>query len=181
VDSTAFIIGKRLYLRKVRFSDVGEDYLSWLNDPETLRYSARKAFPEDEEGLRRYIEQARAVGDLHLAICEKKTERHIGCISLQSINWVHRSASLSILLGAKDVWGKGYAKETIALVMAHAFRSMGLHRLYAESPNPAFNSAVKKLGWVHEGTRRKSLLVDGAFVDMALWGLLATEFVEYKP
>jgi RimJ/RimL family protein N-acetyltransferase len=160
---------------------VGEDYLSWLNDPETLRYSARKAFPEDEEGLRRYIAQARDKGDLHLAICERETDRHIGCVSLQTLNWVHRSASLAILLGAKDVWGKGYAKESIALVMGHAFLSMGIHRLYAESPNPAFNSAVKKLGWVHEGTRRKSLLIDGVFVDMELWGLLATEFVEYRP
>ena len=53
---------------------------------------------------------------------------------------------------------------------------MRLHRIWAESPNPAFNSAVKALGWSHEGTKRQTFLLDGQLVDVECWGLLKHEF-----
>ena len=81
------------------------------------------------------------------------------------------------MIGATDVWGSGYGSEAIELLTAHAFTAMGLNRLSADSPNPAFNASMKKLGWVHEGTRRKAFLVDGQFTDFECWGLLASEWM----
>lgn len=175
LDPQAFVIGNRLYLRPVRAEDVTDEYLRWLHDPETLRYSARKAFPTSLDDARAYPEAARKAGDLHLAVCTRDDGHHIGNVSLQRITWAQGSAVLSILIGAAR--GNGYGAEAIELLTGHAFRSMGLRRLSAESPNPAFNAAVKRLGWTHEGRRRQALLVDGAWADLECWGILRDEYL----
>ena len=171
-----FLETPRLLLRAVCQEDVTDEYLAWLNDVEVLRYRSPKAFPSTMESQRAYIAGIGARGDLMLAICVRENRRHIGNIALNSIQFVHRSAELGMMIGAKDVWGKGYAKEAISAVTTHAFANMGLERLWAESPNPAFNAAVRKLGWTKEGTRREAFLLDGVFVDLECWGLLKREW-----
>lgn len=172
-----FLLGPRLALRGISHMDVGPEWLAWLNDPEVLRYRAPKAFPYGEAALRAYIDGIPARGDLMLAITERAGGRHVGNVAVDAISWVHGSANLSIMIGARDVWGRGYSVETIRLVADHVFGSMGLHRLMAQSPNPAFNAAMRKLGWTHEGDRREAFLVDGAHVDIACWGLLKREWL----
>jgi len=177
ITPVTFLETPRLILRTIGADDARPDYLAWLNDPEILRYRSPKAFPSSMESLHDYLAGIGGRGDLVLAICLREGRRHIGNITLNTILWVHRSAELSIMIGAKDVWGMGFAKEAIYAVSRHAFSSMGLHRLWAESPNPAFNSAMCSLGWKHEGAKREAFLLDGKFVDIECWGLLQDEFV----
>ena len=171
-----FLEGKIVRLRALTEADVSEDYLAWLNDPAVLRHRAPKAYPSTLAELKRYIESIPARGDLVLAICDMETGRHVGNIALNTILWIHRSAELSIMIGAKDFWGRGMGKEAISLVTRHAFENMGLHRLWAESPNPAFNGAVKALSWTREGTKREAFLIDGRFADRECWSILADEY-----
>jgi RimJ/RimL family protein N-acetyltransferase len=175
-----FLEGEKVRLRALVVADVSEDYLAWLNDPSILRHRGSKGYPFTLAEIKRYIDTIPERGDLVLAICERETGRHVGNIALNTILWIHRSAELSIMIGAKDVWGQGLGKETIYLVTCHAFESMGLNRLWAESPNPAFNGAVKVLGWTHEGTKRQAFLIDGRFVDMDCWSMMADEYFAAK-
>lgn len=165
-----------LRLRALTSDDASEEYLGWLNDPDVLRYRAPRVARSTMDDVRRYIDGIAARGDLVLAIHLKATGRHIGNIALNTIVPVHGTAELSLMVGAKDVWGRGLAKEAIEVVSGHAFGAMGLRRLWAESPNPAFNAAVKRLGWTHEGTKRCAFALDGGYVDIECWGLLQDEF-----
>ena len=172
-----FLTTPRLRLQTLRPDDASEDYLAWLNDPEILRFRGPKAFPSTMDDLKAYLSSLKARGDVALAMFLKDDGRHIGTITLNSILWVHRTAELSMMIGAKDVWGQGYAKEAIEALAVHAFGAMGLHRLWVESPHPAFNRAVRSLGWTHEGTKRRAFLLDGRFVDIECYGLLKDEFL----
>ncbi|MBL8700135.1 MAG: GNAT family N-acetyltransferase [Alphaproteobacteria bacterium] len=171
-----FLTGERLVLRPLVAADATRDYLAWLNDAEVLRYRAPKALPTTMPQLRAWIASLPGRGDLVLAIRTKRGDRHVGNIALNTILWVHRSAELSIMLGAADARGRGYGREAIALLTAHGFASMGLNRIWAESPNPAFNRAVASLGWRREGLKREALLVDGKLVDVVCWSILAREW-----
>jgi len=172
-----FLQTDRLILRAVRVEDATEDYLEWLNNPTILRFRGPKAFPSTMSNLQAYLAGIELRGDLMLAICLKESAKHVGNITLNSVSWVHRTAELSIMIGAAEVWGQGLAKQAISCVAGHAFHSMGLNRLWAESPNPAFNAAVKSLGWKHEGTKREAFLLDGQFVNIECFGILKAEFV----
>ena len=128
-----FLEDRDIVLMPLGKSDVSESYLGWLNDPEILRYRAPKAFPTTMAQLASWVESLPGRGDLVLAIRTREGQQHVGNIALNSIQWVHRSAELSIMIGAKDVWGRGYGTAAIRLVTAHAFNAMGLHRVWAES------------------------------------------------
>jgi [ribosomal protein S5]-alanine N-acetyltransferase len=173
---TAFLTTERLTLGPLTPDDASDEYLAWLNDPEVLRYRGPKAFPSTFDDLRRYLSGISTRGDLALAIRLRDGGRHIGNVTLNSILWVHRSAELSMMIGARDVWGQRLGKEAIAAVTRHAFLSMGLHRVWAESPNPAFNASVRALGWTREGTKREAFLVDGKYYDVECWSILSDEF-----
>ena len=95
-----------------------------------LRYRGPKAYPTTLTQLEAWIESLPSRGDLLLAMRTKNDRRHIGNIALNTILWPHRSAELSIMIGARDVWGEGYASDAIAALTAHAFGAMGLHRLW---------------------------------------------------
>lgn len=163
----------RLLLVPLALEDVDDAYVHWQNDPEVLRYRARRT-PLGADELRAYI-RGISERDRVFAIREQGTSRHIGNIALNSVLEHHRSAELSIVIGMRDVWGHGYGREAIIAVTRLAFDGMGLHRVWAESPNPAFNRVVSRLGFVHEGTKREALLVDGRFLDLDCWGLLEHE------
>lgn len=171
-----FLTGERLVLRPLVAADATRDYLAWLNDPEVLRYRAPKAFPTTMPQLRAWIASLPERGDVVLAMRTKRGDRHVGNVALNTILWVHRSAELSILLGARAVWGRGYGAEAITLLTTHGFAAMGLNRIWAESPNPAFNRSVEGLGWRKEGVKREALLVDGALADVTCWSILAREW-----
>lgn len=171
-----FLESPRLTLRALSPEDATADYLGWLNDPAVLRYRGPKAFPTTMESLKGYLSGLGSRGDLVLAICLRDGGRHIGNITLNSILWVHRSAELSMMVGARDTWGQGIGKEAIAAITAHAFQNMGLERVWAESPNPAFNGAVKSLGWKFEGAKREAFLLEGRRIDIECWAVLRREW-----
>jgi len=171
-----FLTGERVVLRALTRDDASAEYLAWLNDPAVLRYRGNKSYPSRMDDLLAYIESIPARGDLVLAVCTAKDGRHIGNISLISIQWVHVSAELSIMLGARDIWGGGYGSEAMALITCHGFEAMGLHRLWAESPNPAFNAVVERQGWTREGVKREAFALDGKRIDFTCWSLLAPEY-----
>lgn len=93
--------------------------------------------------------------------------RHIGNISLDGIS--EGTADLGIMLGAKDVWGKGYGREAIKRLTRYGFEDLELTQITASSPNPSFNAIMRKLGWRHLGTSEKSFPCDGKNLDIERW------------
>ena len=103
-----FLVGERLYLRLLEESDIGEDYLSWLNDAEVTRYLETGKFPATPSAIRRYVERFQdSTTDLLLAIVDRETDQHVGNVTLNKINWIHRTADTGLMIGQKEFWGKG--------------------------------------------------------------------------
>ena len=165
-----FIEGHKVNLRPLTSSDIGEKWLGWLNNPVLLKYRGPKAFPSTLSDLHRYL--ANSNGDLRLAVTVNN--EHVGNISLGSINWVHGTAEVNVLIGESA--GQGHGTDAVAALARHAFGNMGLSRLWAESPNPAFGKIMTKLKWTFEGAKREAFLLDGQRVDIQCWGILAREF-----
>ena len=52
-----FLKGQNLYLRLLEESDVGGEYISWLNDNEVTKYLESGKFPSTARELRSYLER----------------------------------------------------------------------------------------------------------------------------
>jgi RimJ/RimL family protein N-acetyltransferase len=177
-----FLIGKKVYLRLVEESDIGGEYVEWLNDYEVTRYLETGYFPSSPETIRKYLERFEdSTTDLIFAIVDTTTDQHIGNVTLNRINWINRTADTGLIIGKKEFWGKGYAFEAWSLVLEYAFQRLGLRKMIAGAvvDNTASISILKKLGFKIEGTFRQEFLVDGEYKDGMRLGLLREEFYKY--
>jgi ribosomal-protein-alanine N-acetyltransferase len=170
-----FLESDRIRLREVRPSDADGRYYQWINDPEVTSFLESRFYPVSGESLQQYIADRQKDRDsIFLAIVDKKRDSHIGNVKLGPIDWIHRRAEIGILIGEKSLWGRGYATETIRLVVDYAFRTLGLHKVTAGcyANNLGSQRAFEKAGFGVEGTRRSHLLWEGQYVDLVLLGIV---------
>lgn len=162
------IVGERIYLREVLASDVTENYRHWLNDPEINQYLEVRFVPQTLGAIAAYVDKmSKDKDNVFLAIVHKEGNRHIGNLKIGPINRAHRYADIGIVIGEKDLWGKGYATEAIALATRYGFESLGLHRLEAGAytQNAGSAKAFLKAGWHEEGVEKSKWLLDGRYTD----------------
>lgn len=178
----AFLIGEKLYLRPLEESDIGEEYRSWLNNREVTRYLETGRFPVTSSDLRKYLERFQnSTTDVIFAIIAREAGQHIGNVTLNRINWIHRTADTGLMIGRKEFWGKGYAFEAWSLTLDYAFEHLGLRKIIAGAvvDNLASIHVLKKLGFKVEGTLRQEFLLDGEYRDAIRMGLFRSEFYKF--
>lgn len=108
----------------------------------------------------------------------ERSGRLIGVVRLWRVSPQNRNAMLTIYVGDKSRWGKGYGTEGLRLVLRHAFEQMGLERieLHVFDFNARAVRSYEKCGFVHEGSRRKALYRAGSYHDILVMGILKNEF-----
>jgi ribosomal-protein-alanine N-acetyltransferase len=178
-NTKQFIESERLIFRPLNEKDVYGDYSDWLNDPDVCEGNRHAIFPQSQTALSDYIKQAEIYNkQVFLAILLRSNNRHIGNVSLQSIDFFNRTADLAILLGAKDCWGQGYGMEAVVAMIEYGFQRLGLRRITCGTlaNNIGMQKIALKSGFRHEGTRRSAVYKNGKFHDILEYGILTGEF-----
>ncbi len=106
-----------------------------------------------------------------------KRERFLGVLRLGPIDADAYKAEISLWIRAGEQ-DKGYAADAGRLALEHAFRRMGLHRLYAriDPANRSARKVLKKLGFRYEGSLRDDKRLNARWLDQECWGLLRGEW-----
>jgi len=93
----------------------------------------------------------------------------IGSVVLAQSSVEHRRGEMGYVL-ARDVWGRGYATEAAAALLAYGFAA-GLHRIGAtcDPENAASARVLEKIGMSFEGRLREYFLIRGAWRDRLLY------------
>ncbi len=112
---------------------------------------------------------------LHLAIALRDTAALCGGVGLR-FEADHRRAELGYWIGVPH-WGKGYATEAAREVVNYGFGTLGFQRIFAGhvAGNSASAGVLRKIGMHHEGRQRAHILKWGEFLDLELYGMLATD------
>jgi len=175
------IYGERVKLRAIEREDVPR-FVRWFNDPEVKQFLTmyRPLSRAEEE---RWVESlASRREDIVLAIEVRAGDQwvHIGNVGLHRIDWKNRTATLGIVIGEREYWGKGYGTEAVRTMLRYAFEELGLNRVELEtySFNPRAIRCYEKAGFKREGVRRQALYRNGKFHDVILMGILRDEFEE---
>jgi len=74
--------------------------------------------------------------------------------------------------------GQGYMTEALQLVLRHAFRTLGFHRVEAnvQPGNDASLALVRRAGFTREGFSRRYLKIRGRWRDHERWALLKEDW-----
>lgn len=167
---------ERLILRELRPADCSADYVAWLADPEVNQYLETRHRPQDQASIVAFIEAAAASDrEFLFGMFLRAGGRHIGNIKVGPIHPYHRLADVSLFVGARDCWGRGYAAEAIAAVSRYAFETLGVLKLSASmyARNEGSRRAFLKAGYSEEGLRRAHYRLGGERCDLVELGLSA--------
>jgi [ribosomal protein S5]-alanine N-acetyltransferase len=128
-----------------------------------------------ERWIASHAEAAAAGERLTLAITLRETGELCGAITLH-LRQGHARAELGYWVGVEH-WSRGYCTEAARAMLAHAFDTLGLHRVHSThlTRNPASGRVMQKLGMRHEGTLREHFRKWDRFEDVAVYGILASD------
>ena len=143
-------------------------YVDWLNDKEVVKYSEQRHFTHSIESCKKYYLEQKDFGNLFLAI-EAENNVHIGNIGIY-IDSKNKIADMSILIGDKTFWGKGYAYRSWNLVLNCMLNNFNLRGITAGtmSINHPMISLMKKSKMNIDAILKNRFLLDGEVVDLVV-------------
>lgn len=162
----AQIDGDRVVLRTLTPRDASGEYAGWLNDPSVNQYLETRSINLEE--LKRYIqEKDESDCAILFGIFWKADARHIGNVKLEPVDFAEGVATMGILIGDKEYWGKGVGTEVTNLITDYAFNVLGLTEVHlgVMSTNVAAIRVYEKCGYVIESVEEKSINHDGVLYD----------------
>ena len=163
---------KRLRLRPFKDADF-DIAVPFYNDPDFLQ--AMEGEPPDEPITRDYLKaagKAMAKDGFLFAIVEKASGRTIGEVCLQWMNLERgeiegeKVMRLPIGIWDKTLWGKGYGKEVVRCLVAHAFEKLGIDRFCPMDVD--VDNARSKALWQALGFTVSREVDDGKTVDFEM-------------
>lgn len=165
--------GETVELRTVEEEDL-EFLQQVVNDP-AVRAGLGSSEPINGHEEREWFESIADDDDIHLLICvDGEAVGSIGCHQKSAV-WRNAEVGYSL---APDAWNNGYTTDALRELAAYAFDERGFNKLSARAyeTNPASQRVLEKVGFEREGVFREEAFVEGEFVDLYRYGLLADEF-----
>ena len=167
-----FLEGEQVTLRPPEEEDI-EFLARNMNDPR-VRRPIGSVGPMSESDEEEWIENANEDG-VSLLVCVDGEP--VGTIGLSDVMDTWGCAEIGYWL-TPDAWGEGYATEATELLVAYGFDQLRFNKVVAHAF--AFNAAsrrvLEKVGFTEEGVHRQEAFVDGEYVDIHRYGLLADEY-----
>jgi RimJ/RimL family protein N-acetyltransferase len=175
------LTGEHVTLRALERGDLPQ-LLEWRNSPELRRFFRQRHELTMDDQLAWYervsSHQSGPRDTAMLAIERRGTQELVGTCGLCYIDWVSRTAELSIYVGAGLAYVDGVlAPDACRVLKGHAFDDLGIRRLWTEvySFDTAKAQLLGELGFTLEGTLRRHRYQDGAYHDSLLFGLLCSD------
>lgn len=174
------IKGNKVTLRAIELGDL--DLLQkWSNDPEINYMLGGWHFPSSNQDQEKWfnslsvnsVNQRFAIDTADLGL--------IGMANLVDVNWKDRNAFHGMVLGDKDMRGKGYGVDTIMAINKYAFEELGLKRMNGSMIS--YNEAsigvyTKKCGWKIEGIKKNSYFRKNQWWDQVVVGITREDYFE---
>lgn len=151
-------------------------YVSWLNDPEVVRYSEQRHRTHTLDSCQAYFDSFAGSPDHFLAI-EADRHGHVGNIGI-SVDVSNAVADVSIIVGEKAVWGTGIASQAWCAVIDMLLKGRSVRKVTAGtmSVNEPMLRLMARSGMVVEAIRKRQALWEGKEVDMVYAAAFARDW-----
>ena len=149
-----------------------------FNDPQMEDLVVGWAFPLSKYAQQKWLEAHYNDRDSFRFVIETKEDGPVGIATLIDIDWKNRRAYHGIKLSSKEKRTKGIGTDAVMAIMRYAFDELGLNRLDGSwfDNNEPSKGLYKKCGWSEEGVRREYVYKKGAYRDLTVVGILATDY-----
>lgn len=104
--------------------------------------------------------------------------KFIGQCGLFNVDDTAHVCELGIAIGDKDYWGRGYGRESITLLLKHAFQYRNFRKVFlrVHGSNERAIRAYHACGFVEEGRLRAHVWSDGRYDDLVYMGVMQADW-----
>jgi len=172
--------GKNVVLRAIERVDLSTLH-KWANDPDIWHMLGGWHFPGSMAAMERWFEGLQNEQLNQRFAIETIDFGLIGTTNLIEIDWKNNHAFHGVMLGEKDLRGKGYGTDAVMATMRYAFEELHMERL--DSSIIEYNESSLKLylgrcGWKEEGRRRNWYFRKNRYWDSIIVGITRQEYFE---
>jgi RimJ/RimL family protein N-acetyltransferase len=172
------IKGEKIYLTELDRANA-EIIRAWLNDPDIHRHLLVGHVPLTREEEERFYDAQSASSDSYnFEIHVAEDGRYIGHVGLKDVNLIHRHGEIGIVIGSKELWGKGYGRDAIVTCLGFAFLTLGLHSvcIRTDEDHEQALALYRRIGFVETGRERERIYRGGRFVGHVVFDMLDSEY-----
>ena len=166
----------KISLQNINIISIVPLMAKWMNDPEVVKYTHHTAGEATAGKELQFIEDCQNNGDLLMAIMLDSVP--IGTILVSNYHPVNKTATVSIMIGEKQHWGKGCATEAVKLMVDLTFTTTDINRIEVgmAAENPGSVAVFEKNGFASEWTETEKVFCCGRFMDAYKMRLLKKEW-----
>ena len=175
----------RLALRPLEVSDEA-DLFVYQSDPDVVRYIPWPVRSREivQSALAAVVAQTRLseTGDaISLAMVEKTSARVIGQTNMSITSRADGGGEFGYVV-SRAYAGRGFPAEASSMMLDHAFRTVGLHRMTAriDTRNLASAAVAVKLGMRREAEFREDEWFKGEWSSTWIFAMLASEWMRSR-
>ncbi len=173
----AFLVGRDVYLRPLESADLAL-IREWANAPD-IRALTAEVLPMSEAGATEFFERVRTERDrVWFAVVLTQDDRVIGEAGLLRMFHAWRTTDLTIIIGDRTAWGKGFGTQAIRLLLDYAFGCLNFHRvaLGVVGFNERALHFYESVGFRREGVQRDGYYHGHRYHDFVLMSILEDEY-----
>ena len=168
---------KYIELKELNVSDVSKEYVEWLNDFETVKYTEQRYKKNSRKDIENYVKNIKLskISFLYgIYLKNNNRDLHVGNIKLGPINHYHKYAYISYFIGNKNYLNKGYGKLLIKNIAKLAKKKFILKKIIAGtySNNIASRKILEFNKFKLEGRIKKQFKFKNKYVDHLIYGKL---------
>ena len=172
------ILGKKVRLRAIEEEDLARLH-EWANDPELWPMLGGWHFPASMQSQKKWFLSLETDSSNQRFAIETIDGKLIGTANLVDIDWKNNHAGHGMMLGEKEIRGKGYGTDTVMAIMRYAFDELHLERLdggMIEYNTQSIRTYCEKCGWKEEGRRRNWYFRKGRYWDNVIVGITKDDY-----
>lgn len=176
-----WVVDERLQLRQLQLTDANAMFAIVESSREALReWLAWIDFTKKPADCLSFIDKTLQNAQNHYSLTAGifMDHRLIGCVSLNYIDWQNGITAIGYWLDPA-YQGKGVMTASVRAMIDYAFYQLQLNRveIRAALQNKRSRAIPERLGFQKEGVIRQGEWLSDHYVDLAVYGLLARDWV----
>lgn len=161
-------IGKKVRLRALDICDL-DNRMQWSRDREVMRLLVGGELPlsraSEEAFIRKAVKQ-QSTGNKYYTV-ETLQGEYIGAAGFSDIQHVNRRATIGLVIGRRNLHGRGYGTDTVHVLLHTAFHVYNFEKttLKVFSNNQPAVACYRKCGFTEVGRMKQHRFIDGEWHD----------------
>jgi RimJ/RimL family protein N-acetyltransferase len=160
---------------KVKLVPFEEEHImivrEWIND-EDITYGMGRRFPVNRIAQIKWFNNVSQDKTKKKLIIVDGGCREVGMVSIFNLDHKNQKTEIGVFIN-RDDQGKGYAKESLKMLVDFVFNELNIHKIYAHinSLNTSSLQLFKRIGFELESRDIDSVYQNGEFVDILKYSI----------